>query len=105
MVNFSFEQPSDFARNPSFYSSDLSWWISNCSRGMGCWKDASGKGWSFAELMIEISRRLENLEDFEIYLIAAAKFLKPDDAEITKYETPSEDPKAGEIQVENKIKP
>ena len=72
---------------------------------MGCWKDASGKGWSFADHMIVISRRLENLEDFEIYLIAAAKFLKPGDAEITKYETPSEDPKAREIQVENKIKP
>ena len=55
--------------------------------------------------MIEISRRLENMGDFEIYLIAAAKFLKPDDAEITKYETPSEDPKAREIRVKNKIKP
>ena len=43
--------------------------------------------------------------DFEAYLIAAAKFLKPEDAEIIKSVTPIEDTQAGEKQVENEIKP
>lgn len=103
-IRYGIESPSQFARNPSFYTSELLWWVDNCSHDMGFWQDANGKSWSFAQLMMEISRRLEKMEDFETYLIAAAKFLKPEDAEITKSKTPTEGPRTVENQVESKSK-
>jgi hypothetical protein len=63
-IKYSIDSPSKLARNLSTYNTELSWWANNQSHRMGFWKDSNGKEWSFAQLMLEISRRLKNLEDF-----------------------------------------